>query len=631
MVDCFHGGDFVARYFLFGERIHDFPLHLFALLVVSDSALSLPRKLFFAAVLVGIGFVLILGGIEVALRLVGSGHSPHFFRFVKSSDSQGIWRENRWCTAPFFSEALVRRPQPVRLPEQKAPRTYRIFVLGSSAAMGDPEPAFSLSRMLEQMLQAAYPTQHFEVVNAAVTAINSHVVRGIAADCAQLEPDLFLVYEGNNEVIGPFGPAGVFAPFLRSDTVLRVAAWLKTTRTSQLLSSLGQRGKPTEWGGMEMFMKQQVTAADPRLDAVRSHFRANLLAIAAAAHRAGATTLVCTVVTNQRDFAPFISQHRADLTANGLAQWDVAVAGAAKAQQAGDLPAAEAAYRAAYALDDQHAELAFRFGRFALQAGRDLDARDLLQRALDLDTLRFRADSTLNKTIRDLSSSGSPQLEVVDLAAALAAHSPHGIVGDEFVYEHVHLTLRGTYEVARELFPRIAADLTRRGLVRGAIPMPFDYDEARLRLGYTAYEQAMIAHELLNRFQKPPFTGQADSAMRRQAWVHRSEQAGQLLAQGDATAALKELARRALELSPNDWILARNTGAMLVARQSPAEALPLLEQAFRWIDDDIDTLVALGRAQTASGRAKEAAETFAKARLLEPRYPGLPEAPALSK
>src|SRR6185295_14104094 len=104
------------------------------------------------------------------------------FRRATLPGGEKIWRENRWCTAPYFSEALVRRPQPVRLPEKKAPGAYRIFVLGSSAAMGDPEASFSISRLLEAMLHAAYPQQRFEVVNAAVTAINSHIVRGIAED-----------------------------------------------------------------------------------------------------------------------------------------------------------------------------------------------------------------------------------------------------------------------------------------------------------------------------------------------------------------------------------------------------------------------------------------------------------------
>jgi len=547
---------------------------------VPAPVLSLPRKLLFAALLAGGALLLILGGLELALRLAGYGHSAHFFRPAALPGGM-VWRENRWCTAPFFSEALVRRPQPVRLPAKKAPGTCRIFVLGSSAAMGDPEPSFSLARLLEAMLRAAYPGQRFEVVNAAVTAINSHVVRGIAEDCAQLEPDLFIVYEGNNEVIGPFGPAGVFAPFLGNEAALRAAVWLKTTRTGQLLGALGRRGAPAEWGGMGMFLQQQIAGDDPRLAAVRTHLQENLRAIVAEAERAGTTTLLCTVATNQRDFAPFLS-------VNG------------------------------------EADKIFQPGRQALAAGREAEARELLQHALDLDPLRFRTDSRLNQVIRDTRFPGKPAVELVDVAAALAGKSPHGISGDEFFYDHVHLNLRGTYEMALVLWPRIAADLVRRRLVSEAVPAPLDYAEVSLRLSYNTYEQTMIALEMLNRFSKPPFTGQSDHAARTAMW-HRRADAGQaLLARPDATAALRSLAQRALDLAPDDWLLARNTGAMLVARGAPAEALPLLERAVAWIDDDIDTLIALGRAQQALGRATEAEATYARARRLEPDYPGLP-------
>lgn len=530
---------------------------------------------------------LLLAGLELGLCLGGFGHSPRFFRKATAPDGELVWRENRDFTAPFFGEALVRRPQPVRLPLKKAPGTVRIFVLGSSAAMGDPEPAFSLARVLEVQLRTAYPSVRFEVVNAAVTAINSHLVRGIAEDCAALEPDLFIVYEGHNEIIGPFGPAGVFAPFLRSETAVRSIVWLKGTRLAQLAARLGRKaGAPEDWGGMEMFLRQQIRAGDPRLETVRRHFRANLAAIADTAHRAGATALLCTVATNQRDFAPFLS-------ANGEAE-------------------------------QIHQE-----ARIALDAGRDPEARTLFQRALDLDTLRFRADSGLNQVIRDLAANvrntNIADTHLVDAAAVLAEKSPHGVCGNELLYEHVHLTLRGTWELAQSLLPPIVADLQRRGLVAAPPAEWLNLEETGLRLGYNTHEQAMIALELVNRFSKPPFTGQSDHAARLAAWQRRASAAQALLARPDATDALREIGRRAVFASPDDWLLARNTGAMLVARQQPAEALPLLKRAVAWIDDDVDTLVALGWAHHAMGQQADADAAFAKARALEPNYPNLPK------
>ncbi|HYP16940.1 MAG TPA: hypothetical protein VEQ65_06985, partial [Opitutus sp.] len=123
----------------------------------------------------------------------------------------------------------------------------------------------------------------------------------------------------------------------------------------------------------------------------------------------------------------------------------------------------------------------------------------------------------------------------------------------------------------------------------------------------------------------PPFAGQADHAFRLQAWERRAAAASTLLERPEALPALRTLYDQALRAAPEDWVLARNTGAMLVARRSPAEALPLLQRAAAWIDDDVDTLVALGWAHRALGQTAEADAVFAKARTLEPRYPGLPE------
>ncbi|MBE2212511.1 MAG: tetratricopeptide repeat protein [Opitutaceae bacterium] len=595
--------------------------------------LSLARKFVYAAILSLLAVGLVLGGCELVLRVAGVGYSTSFARREKLADGTLIYRENRWCTAPFFSAELVRRPQPMRLPATKPSGAFRIFVLGSSAAMGDPEASFSLARVLEKMLHHAYPEVRFEVVNAGITAVNSHVVRGIAEDCAGLQPDLFIVYEGNNEVIGPFGPSGVFAPFLRTERGVRAAVALKSTRTGQLIAATaralrpkGAGGAPVEWGGMEMFLAQRIAVDDSRLEAVRDHFRANLLAIARAGRAAGAETVVCTVATNQRTFAPFASLHRPDLGEGDLARWQQAFAAAEAAAKAGDRTSAEAAYRAALAIDDNHAELVYRLGQLALLDGRDTEARELLQRALDLDTLRFRTDSALNGAIRSLA--GTEGTRIVDAAAVLAAASPHGICGDEFFYEHVHLTLRGTYELARTLLPVVAGRLAARGGVPAAAsPREIGYDELRVQLGFTAYEQGMIAAEMLSRVSRPPFTGQSDHSARLELWKRRTEAAGELLGRPGALEGLKAAMDIAMAADPDDWVLARNAGMMLVARGAPADAVPRLERAVAWIDDDVDALAALATAHRDLGHA-EIAEAFReRVRGLEPRHPSLGTAP----
>jgi tetratricopeptide (TPR) repeat protein len=376
---------------------------------------------------------------------------------------------------------------------------------------------------------------------------------------------------------------------------------------------------------MAMFLQQGVSADDPRLDATRALFRANLRAIAESGTRAGATVLLCTVLSNQRDFAPFLSRHRAGLAPAELARWQAAFDAGNRSLTAGDLATADQRYGEALALDDHWAELHFRLGWLRIREHRTDGARTELQGALDWDALRFRPDSRLNDVVRSFAGAGLPGVSVVDVVDAVGASSPEGVPGDELLYEHVHLNLAGTYGVARQLFTAVTADLVRRHRVPpGAAPEPMALSEVRRRLGYTTYEQAMIIRELLDRFSRPPFTLQSDNPARLAAYRQMQSAAARLLARPDSGAALALLYEQATAADPGDWMLQRNSGMALVGLGLPGQARPHLERAFAVIPDDADTLFALAKADQALGEPAAAAQAYAAIRALEPDYPGLP-------
>ncbi|PTY05592.1 hypothetical protein DB347_14565 [Opitutaceae bacterium EW11] len=587
------------------------------------------KKLSLGLVTAAVFAVGLLLAVELGLRLFGYGHAPGFWRIEKSADGRRWIRENPWVTAPFFAPELVRRPQPFRLPERKPEDAYRVFVLGSSAAMGDPEPSFSMARLLETMLRAAYPKIHFEVVNAAVTAINSHVVRGIAEDCAKLQPDLFVVYEGNNEVIGPFGPATVFTPVLRKPAAIRAAVFLRGLRTGQALTQLARRSSEqrelADWGGMQMFLNHQIAAGDPRLDSTVSLFEDNLRAISKAGRSAGATVLLATVLTNQKDFSPFASGHRTGLSPDIEAEFDRAEARGDAAANGKNWAEAERAYRAALGADGEYAETHFRLGRVFEAERRFTDAKTEFQQALDLDLLRFRTDSRLNEAIRRVALSTGDGVELVDLVKAGEAESPGGILGDELLYEHVHLSFRGAYIVARELFRAATEDLKRRGRITPteAVAEPMSMDELRLRLAFTTYEQAMITKELLARFRRPPFTGQSSNPRRIAVFAQRDARAAELLALPESRQAISAIYEQALAANPGDWVLARNYGLALAANGQGAKAKPELLRALNVIPDDSDTLFGLILAHRQLGETDEMEKRIRELRRIEPRYPGL--------
>ena len=86
------------------------------------------------------------------------------------------WRNPQFSRL-FFPPELARTPHSLAFLPAKPPHSLRIFVFGGSAAEGDPAPAFGFARILQVMLRDRYPTLNVEVINTAITAINSNVVR----------------------------------------------------------------------------------------------------------------------------------------------------------------------------------------------------------------------------------------------------------------------------------------------------------------------------------------------------------------------------------------------------------------------------------------------------------------------
>jgi len=318
--------------------------------------------------------------------------------------------------------------------------------------MGDPEPAYGFARQLERLLQARHPDQKIEVVNTAMTAINSHVVRLIARDCMPREGDYWLVYAGNNEVIGPFGAGTVFGRQVPNLTLVHFVLALKTLRVGQWLAQItGGANEPKQWEGLEFFLKSQLTRDDPSLKRVYASFAANLGDMVDCGRRSGATVVLATMPVNLRDFPPLASVHRPDLRPEQLAEWQKFFSAGTQAQAAADFAEALGDFRQAAEIDDGFAELAFRRAGCEMELKRDTAAESDFRLARDLDTLRFRADSRINEIIRQTAKAkGIPEL---DAAEELARH------GDEdLFYDHVHLNFAGNYRVAR-LF---AAEVEKR-------------------------------------------------------------------------------------------------------------------------------------------------------------------------
>ena len=520
-----------------------------------------------SAVIVPVALVCV---IELALRLFGVGF-PTDVTVPCTVRGNAASCYNLFFPAPFFPPGMIKTPQAYAIPAAKPKGTFRIFVLGESAAMGDPDPAYAFSRYLEVMLRERYPSTRFEVVNTGSVAVNSHVLLPIARGLAKQRPDLFIIYSGNNEVVGPYGPGTALTSSGMSLPVIRSSIFVRSTRIGQLLTRIG--AEKHEWGGMEMFLDKQVPASSPLMKYTYENFDANLRDTIAAARNSGARVIVSTVATNLKDCAPFASLHRDDLSPDELRRWTALVQQGSDLENARSSAEALQLYLAAAKIDDQYAELEFRIARSLRMLGDDAGTKQHFLRARDLDTLRFRADSRINDINRAVASASGAEL--VDAEKIFSEQSPSGIIGSELVYEHVHMTPLGNYLLARAMFLQIASKLAADPAHPPQPTAVPSQAECEKLLAFTLHDHLRISSEMLQRQQKPPFTNQ----------LNHSDQVLRLVLQAQGTdedpAATASEYQWAITQRPDDRVLHYNFGLFLFDHNRDA-AVEQLRMARPW-------------------------------------------------
>ena len=566
--------------------------------------------------------LVLLVGIEAGLRLVGYGYDPGLFKKI-TIDKSEFFVNNEAFGLRFFPPQLARSLGPIRMPVKKAADTYRIFILGESAAMGDPEPAYGAGRYLEALLSARYPKTHFEIINTGITAIDSHVILPIARDCARHDGDLWIIYMGNNEMVGPFGAATIFGAKAPPLALIRLNLAIQEMRLGQLLSNLGRKFKSgtadaPSWGGMEMFVGNQLPAGDPRKEVVYQNFSRNLHDIVSVGLDSGAKILLNTVAVNLRNCAPFASLVNSNLPSADRTKFDHFLNMGVQAGEQGDFDTAAHQFESAARFDPTNAELQFRWGESLLQLTNFASAREHLQSACDDDALPFRTDSRINALIvatgRQMENDN---LVLFDAAGVLASRTPSRLCGDETFYEHVHFNFDGSYQLGHAWAVQVAA-LLPAAITNSAVNNGWASQETcDLRLGLSDWNRAVIFQHMIDRFQQPPLSSQLDNAARVKKLEARITELQSRMNASAATNVAKNF-QAALRLAPDDYFLCENYATFL---QSIGD-LPQATEQWRHIQgllpQDFLANFEIGRMLELQGQWAEAETNLRRAVQLRP-------------
>lgn len=605
---------------------------------------SLPGRVVVAVV----APLLVLGLAEFALRLADVGYPTSYFLPARIA-GQARWIDNPDFARRFFPAGQLRQPPPTVVAPDKPPGTVRILVLGESAAMGDPQPAFGVSRYLEVLLRERYPSGRFEVVPVAMTAINSHALLAMAREARPLAADFWIVFAGNNEMLGPYGAGSALGRHAPPLPLVRVSLAVKSTRLGQVLERLGQRlhgdaSGPTRWEGLRLFSEQYVPEGSAERARVYAAFEHNLRDLVRLGQRSGARVLLGSVPVNLRDCAPFGAATRPPEP-----EWDrLLEEGEARLNQ-GSADAALALFQQAERVHPDDAGLQFRLGQTELARSQPAAAWRRFARARDLDPVPLRADSRLNEITASIARETGAEWR--DHLAALAASTADGIPGAEFFYEHVHLTPRGNEALARSFAESVAVHLPAE-VTRGATTNWASAERCATRLALNPWNQRDALEMMVRRCSDPPFTRQLNHEVHLR-WLNsevarcraletrqeavaaqaaftnaitgspedhhlRRSYAEFLDATGNLEGAIGEW-RRLTELLPHHFRGWYQAGTDLVRANRPTEAVPFLERVIRLQPDWPEGYVALGQAFYQNHDPAGALARYDRALRLDPR------------
>ncbi len=343
--------------------------------------------------------------------------------------------------------------------------------MGSSTVVGFPYgDNLMFSRILHLRLREAFPHKEIEVINTAITAINSFTLADFAKQIAHWEPDAVLVYAGHNEFYGAFG-AGSKESMSRSRTLTRVHLGLMDIRLYQLLrniaaSTIGKiKGSASDQvhGTLmkRIVAEHSISQGSASYRHAMKSYRQNMEFLVSTFSKREVPVFLSQVISNVKDIEP--------LSALSTGTEDEALRTYKKAS------------------------LAYRQGNYEV-------ARDLYYEAKDQDGVRFRASEEVNRIIQELALKF--HISMVPMIEYFEKESPHGIIGNNLLTEHVHPNITGNFIMADAFF----TEMVKSGLLEG-----FDEKSVhsskyhQLNWGYTVLDTLRAYHMITNLKKQWPF------------------------------------------------------------------------------------------------------------------------------
>lgn len=543
--------------------------------------------------------VVFFGLLEIFFRLTGM-FAPLRLLEIREHEGRQYFTTNAHYGRLFLQRADVPAPPALWTPVEKPPGTRRVILLGESAAAGFPMTDYHLGRLVEARWRARFPDVPVEVINLSMVAINSHALREFAREALALDPDMFVIYAGHNEVIGPFGPAAKFGPAISSPWLTRAALAVRRTHVGRAVEAVMASLTPSSadagaWRGLDEFQGVRIPHDDPQLDGMLENTEANFRAITQLVVDHGAKVLFCLPAVNLNDWPPLASS---EPEAGGV---DAVLT----AQDGGDI----SGFRSA--------ALLYAAAQQREKAGSMDLAWPLYRRALDLDEQRFRADSRVRAVQENIALEYGTDAAAIDADRWLHELNPAFSGDREFFLEHVHLTMKGRAAIAELIVDGMAALWGLESRAEDAATVAawwerFPSAEQQLRrnvffTGYDEHDMWSLAWKLLRLqvFEDAPGLAQRSEEL---AAATRELQRRAVL-EWD-TPALAEAYRGAVAANPDDPFIHFTAGRLLGLRGEGDLAEEAFARGFALRPNDAEGRLNYAAFQLQRGRTDLARESL---------------------
>ncbi len=521
-------------------------------------------------------------------------------------------------------------------PAHKPEGTKRIFTLGGSTTYGRPyfHPT-SFSGWLQKLFDSSPGEGEFEVINAGGISYASYRVKVVLRELLAYEPDLIIILTGHNE----FLESRTYPEMSEGLTATsQLKALLGKTNTYKLLANLldplagdtkkesaksrdsGVLGAEVETlldqsAGLGMYHRDTVFAAR-----VFEHFRFNVAEMIRLCKNAGVPVLFCTPVDNIKDFSPFKSSVDPSMTVAGRRQLQDMLQNGDELLAGGQARQARDAFAGAVKMDSLYALSHYLLGRALLADGDTAAAAASLRQARELDVCPLRAPQPVHRILEEQCRAAG--VDLLDLQAVLAGLSPGGIIGDEYLMDHIHPGPEGHLIFAGEIYNWMMGRFTGWGLDAAALTESEELLSAELARLDSDYFQRGVLNLVKVMVWAGKYREAGGMLERNPALLEQNGEARYLNGVvkenlGDEEAAVRSYAS-ALQLMPEH----RNSMSFLAGLYSRngyyEQAEKIYRRALESHHDDPQLHCNLGILLAKTGREQEAEKSFNRAHELQP-------------